>query len=57
MAFCGKVPGVPITRVGGDPQTVARIGEDYLELLPGRGRLSLSSILYRKLSRRLSGTP
>ncbi|HXB56107.1 MAG TPA: polysaccharide deacetylase family protein [Vicinamibacteria bacterium] len=56
-AFSGKVPGVPITRVGGDPETVARIGEDYLELLPGRDRLSLSSILYRKLSRRLSGTP
>jgi peptidoglycan/xylan/chitin deacetylase (PgdA/CDA1 family) len=56
-AFSGKVPGVPITRAGGDPETVARIGEDYLELLPGRGRLSLSAILYRKLSRRLSGTP
>jgi peptidoglycan/xylan/chitin deacetylase (PgdA/CDA1 family) len=56
-AFCGKVPGVPITRTGGDPETVARIGEDYLELLPGRGRVGLSQILYRKLSRRLSGTP
>jgi peptidoglycan/xylan/chitin deacetylase (PgdA/CDA1 family) len=52
-AFGGKVAGVPITRPGGDLQHIARIGEDYLELLPGRGRADLSTVLYRKWSRRL----
>jgi peptidoglycan/xylan/chitin deacetylase (PgdA/CDA1 family) len=55
-AFCGKVPGIPLTRPGGDPQAIARISEDYVELLPGRGRLTLSTILYRKWSRRVHGT-
>ena len=41
-AFWGKVPGTPLTLPGGDPQAIARIGEDYVELLPGRGRLPLS---------------
>lgn len=54
-AFCGKVPGVPITLAGGDPHTVARVGEDYVELLPGRGRSDLPSILRRKWKRRLRG--
>ncbi len=52
-AFCGKVPGTPITLPGGDPHQVARIGEDYVELLPGRGRTDLAQILRRKWSRRL----
>ena len=51
-AFCGKVRGVPITLAGGDPLAIARIGEDYLELLPGRGRADLTTILRRKLDRR-----
>ncbi|MCG6922674.1 MAG: polysaccharide deacetylase family protein [Acidobacteria bacterium] len=51
-AFCGKVPGVPITRSGGDLQRIARIGEDYIELLPGRGRGTLRGILRRKWARR-----
>jgi len=54
-AFCGKVPGVPITPPGGDPHSVARIGEDYVELLPGHGRAHLSSVLRRKWSRRMRG--
>jgi peptidoglycan/xylan/chitin deacetylase (PgdA/CDA1 family) len=54
-AFGGKVPGTPLTPPGGDPQTIARISEDYLELLPGRGRLLLSNVLRRKWSRRLRG--
>ena len=54
-AFGGKVPGVPITRPGGDLERIARIGEDYVELLPGRGRQSLTSVLTRKWSRRLRG--
>ena len=51
-AFCGKVRGVPITLAGGDPMAIARIGEDYLELLPGRGRTDLTTILRRKWDRR-----
>jgi len=54
-AFCGKVPGVAITRAGGDLERIARIGEDYVELLPGRGRGSLASVLARKWSRRFRG--
>ena len=51
-AFCGKVPGTAITRAGGDPRRIARIGEDYVELLPGKGRRSLTTILRRKWTRR-----
>lgn len=54
-AFGGKVPGVPITRPGGDPRSIARIGEDYLELLPGRGRATLGDVLRRKWARRFGG--
>lgn len=51
-AFCGKVDGVPVTRPGGALDAIARIGEDYVELLPGRGRASLAAILRRKWTRR-----
>jgi peptidoglycan/xylan/chitin deacetylase (PgdA/CDA1 family) len=51
-AFSGKVPGVPITAPGGDPQSIARIGEDYVELLPGRGRTTLKAVLQDKWRRR-----
>jgi len=54
-AFGGKVRGVPITPPGGDLQAIARIGEDYVELLPGRGRADLASVLKRKWSRRMRG--
>jgi peptidoglycan/xylan/chitin deacetylase (PgdA/CDA1 family) len=54
-AFWGKVPGVPLTTAGGDPQRIARIGEDYLELLPGRGRTRLRTVVRAKWSRRLGG--
>jgi peptidoglycan/xylan/chitin deacetylase (PgdA/CDA1 family) len=53
-AFCGKVEGVPLTAVGGDPRAIARIGEDYLELLPGRGRGDLMNVLRRKWLRRFT---
>jgi peptidoglycan/xylan/chitin deacetylase (PgdA/CDA1 family) len=53
-AFCGKVPGVALTPIGGDPLRVARIGEDYVELLPGRGRADLLSVLRRKWRRRFA---
>ena len=51
-AFCGKVPGVPVTRPGDDPRSIARVGEDYLELLPGRGRTTLAEVLRLKWARR-----
>lgn len=54
-AFGGKVSGVPITRAGGDLERIARIGEDYVELLPGRGRRRLAAVLGRKWSRRFRG--
>jgi peptidoglycan/xylan/chitin deacetylase (PgdA/CDA1 family) len=54
-AFCGKVDGVPITRPGGDLTAIARIGEDYVELLPGRGRATLAEVLRRKWARRFGG--
>jgi hypothetical protein len=55
-SFCGKVPGVPITLPGGDPHAVARIGEDYLELLPGQGRSDIAEVLRHKWVRRLGRT-
>lgn len=51
-AFGGKVSGVPLTLPGGDLRDVARLGEDYVELLPGRGRASLTEVLRRKWTRR-----
>jgi peptidoglycan/xylan/chitin deacetylase (PgdA/CDA1 family) len=51
-AFCGKVDRVPVTLPGGDLRAIARLGEDYLELLPGAGRATLSEVLRRKWSRR-----
>ncbi len=54
-AFCGKVSGIPISRAGSDPHQIARLGEDYVELLPGRGREDLTRILQRKWARRLRG--
>jgi peptidoglycan/xylan/chitin deacetylase (PgdA/CDA1 family) len=55
-AFCGKVQGVPITLPGGDPLAIARVGEDYVELLPGRGRADLTTILRQKWDRRRQGS-
>jgi len=54
-AFCGKVSGVPLTRPGGDPMSIARIGEDYVDLLPGRGRGTLAEVLRLKWARRFGG--
>jgi peptidoglycan/xylan/chitin deacetylase (PgdA/CDA1 family) len=55
-AFWGKVPGVPLTPPGGDLQAIARVGEDYVELLPGRGRTTVSAVLRHKWMRRLRRT-
>ncbi len=51
-ALCGKVAGTPITRPGGDLLAIARIGDDYVETLPGRGRRGVASVLARKWRRR-----
>jgi len=56
MAFLGKVPGTPISMPGGDPMNIARIGDDYVELLPGRGRTDLATLLRRKWKRRRQGS-
>jgi peptidoglycan/xylan/chitin deacetylase (PgdA/CDA1 family) len=54
-AFCGKVAGVPVTRPGGDLLTIARVGDDYVEMLPGRGRKSLLDVVRHKWRRRFGG--
>jgi peptidoglycan/xylan/chitin deacetylase (PgdA/CDA1 family) len=54
-AFCGKVEGTPITRAGGDLMAVARVGDDYVETLPGRGRRGVATVLARKWRRRFGG--
>lgn len=54
-AFWGKLRGQALTLPGGDPLRIARIGEDYVETLPGRGRVDVSEILRRKWRRRLAG--
>ena len=52
-AFAGKADrGPAISGMGADPFEIARVGEDYVERLPGRGRRSLVSILQEKLGRR-----
>jgi peptidoglycan/xylan/chitin deacetylase (PgdA/CDA1 family) len=51
-AFCGKVPGVPMTLPGGDLLSIARVGEDYVKLLPGAGRSTIGAVLHEKWSRR-----
>ena len=51
-AFCGKVQGVPLTAPGGDLLSIARVGEDYVELLPGAGRSTILAVLHEKWSRR-----
>jgi peptidoglycan/xylan/chitin deacetylase (PgdA/CDA1 family) len=57
-AFCGKVDGAPVTRPGGDLRQIARLGEDYLELLPGKGRSTLAEVLRLKWTRRFGrGVP
>ncbi len=52
-AFCGKLRGIALTAPGGDPRRIARIGEDYVETLPGKGRVGIAEILRRKWRRRL----
>jgi hypothetical protein len=51
-AFVGKASNGPaISRAGSDLFAIARVGEDYVERLPGEGRRSLLSVLSEKLRR------
>ena len=51
-AFSGKASSGPaISRPNSDLLALARVGEDYLERLPGAGRRSLLSVLREKLRR------
>lgn len=52
--FCGKLAGLPIALAGGNAERIPRVGEDYLELLPGRGRQTLGAVLRKKWGRRFS---
>ena len=54
LAFCGKIGDMPISLSGSDPMAIARVGEDYVELLPGKGRDSLGAVLARKWKRRMA---
>jgi hypothetical protein len=50
--FAGKASSPPaISRPGSSLLSIARVGEDYVERLPGPGRKSLLSVLRRKMSR------
>jgi hypothetical protein len=49
----GRVGGRVANFVGGDPFETARIGEDFVPLLPGRGRANLSSVIRKKLEKNL----
>jgi hypothetical protein len=54
-AYAGKVAAGPITLPGGDLRAIARVSEDFLETLPGVGRVPLAAVLRRKLLRRFGG--
>ncbi len=51
--FHGPIDGIPHNRPGGDPYRIARIKDDYIERLPGKGRRPLWSILAMKTVRRI----
>jgi len=52
-AFAGKASAAPaISRQGSDLLALARVGEDYVERLPGPHRRSLLAVLREKLRRR-----
>ena len=52
--FAGKADSGPaISREGSDLFSIARVGEDYVERLPGLGRRPLLSVLGEKLRRKV----
>jgi len=50
--YWGPIPGQPENKPGQDPYSIARIKDDYLLRLPGKGRASLSEVLTMKARRR-----
>jgi peptidoglycan/xylan/chitin deacetylase (PgdA/CDA1 family) len=55
--FWGVLPDRRTNRDGDDPYHCPRLKGDYLQRLPGRGRHTLTSILARKISRRVRSKP
>ena len=56
----GVLPRIPDNRRGGSPEQIVRIGGEFLRRLPGKGRRSISEILYERhggSARRLLGQP
>ena len=52
VGFAGKADqGPKISTAGSDLFAIARVGEDYVERLPGPGRRPLASVLMEKLGR------
>jgi hypothetical protein len=51
----GTLPASSSNRRGADPLRLARVKHDFIERLPGDGRVSLLEVLRRKLARRLVG--
>ena len=56
--YWGKVESRLSNTVHTDPLMLARIGEDFIRLLPGKDRTTLTGILKHKLTRRMrAGSP
>jgi peptidoglycan/xylan/chitin deacetylase (PgdA/CDA1 family) len=53
--YLGVDPARRTNRRGDDPARTVRLKHDYLKTLPGRGRLSLASVLTAKVRRRAAG--
>lgn len=51
----GALPADRTNRRGCDPRRLARVKSDFVECLPGEGRVSLPQVLARKAARRLRG--
>ena len=55
--FWGKVDRRLTNTPDQDPFRIARMGEDFLYLLPGAGRASLKKVITKKLNRRIKRNP
>jgi len=51
----GSLPGVPGNGIGGSPQRIARLKDDWLKRLPGEGRRGLFEIISMRLPGRRHG--
>jgi Polysaccharide deacetylase len=55
--FWGVLPDRRSNRPGDDPYHCPRLKGDYLQRLPGRGRVTLAGIMVRKIGRRVLAKP